>query len=319
VDSLKVENDQLEAQNAILEEANETFDDQLAGLEGQVETLQSTVSNLTLANEGLKEQVFKLELANSELSNLTASLNATNMELEARIENLTAVNDGLVESNEALTNQTAELQTTLNELILEFDAAYETVVELQDEVGSLQEENNRLGNLTESLGTILSFLEETNQDANLTVDQLTDQLEQQITNNRVLVLENLQNTMIQRTQTWNCDYINTFSGASFVQDYNVPIESGSYDSVLDYVESRVLTNLCLDRADFELYLSINFMPNGDGLTSSELISGVSMYSSDALNHYFPDSGEAGVTPEEWAEAAYDCANLPPERQYQSMI
>ena len=319
IDELKVENDNLETQNAILEEANETFDDRLAELQDQNDVLQGTVNNLTLANEQLKERAFKLELLNSNLANQTLALNTTNIELTARVENLTAVNDGLEEANAALTNQTDELQTTLNELVLEFNAAYKTVVELQDETAMLQEENNRLDNLTESLGTILSFLEETNQNANVTVEQLAGQLEEQITNNRVLVLENLQNTLTQRTQTWNCDYINAFSGASFVQDYTVPIESGSYDAVMDYVESRVLNDLCLDRADFELYLSINFMPNGDGLTSNELISGVSMYSTAALDHYFPDSGEAGVTPEEWAEAEYDCANIPPERQYRSMI
>jgi hypothetical protein len=202
---------------------------------------------------------------------------------------------------------------------LEFDAAYETVVELQDEIAILREENDRLTNLTSSLGTILSFLEETNQDADVTVDQLAGQLQEQITNSRRLVMENLQNTLIQRTQTWNCDYVNAFSGSSFAQDFSVPIPSGSYDAVMDYVETRVLQDLCLDRSDFELYLSVNFMPNGDGLTSNELISGVSMYTIDALDHYFPDSGEDGVTEEEWAEAEYDCSNLSTDRQYRSTI
>ena len=38
----------------------------------------------------------------------------------------------------------------------------------------LQQENDRLTNLTEALATILSFLEETNQDADLTVDRAGD-------------------------------------------------------------------------------------------------------------------------------------------------
>lgn len=319
VTDLQVENDKLETQNAILAEANDAFGNQTAELQEQIDILQSTVSNLTLANEALKEEATNLALLNEELANMTVALNETNAELTAQVDNLTAVNEELVESNEALTNQTQELQATLGELVLEFDEAYETVVELQDEAAILREENDRLSNLTENLATILSFLEETNQDADLTVDQLASQLEEQITNNRRLVLENLQNTLTQRTQTWNCDYVSAFSGSDFAADANIAIPSGSYDSVMDYVETRVLTDLCLDRSDFELYLSVNFMPNGDGLTSSELVSGVSMYTSDALDHYFPDSGEGGVTPEEWAEASYDCSNLPGELKYTSSI
>ena len=53
---------------------------------------------------------------------------------KTQVENLTAVNEELVQSNEALTNQTNELQTSLGELVGEFNQAYETVVELQDEV-----------------------------------------------------------------------------------------------------------------------------------------------------------------------------------------
>lgn len=316
VTELSVQNDQLATQNAILEDQNAIFDNQTTILQDQIDEMQGFIGNLTLENEAIKEQAAELELENEKLTNLTQTLNATNMELEAQVENLTSVNDELVQSNEALTNQTNQLQSSLEELVVEFNVAYETVVELQDEVSLLQQENDRLANLTEALSTILSFLEETNQDANLTVDQLATQLETQITNNRVLVLENLENTLTQRVQSWNCDYTNEFAGSSFEQDYNEPIPSGSYDQVMDYVESRVLTDLCLDRADFELYLSVNFMPNGDGLTSNELISGVSMYTTDALNYYFPDAGETGVTPEEWAEALYDCSNLPPERQYQ---
>ena len=316
VSELQVENDKLETQNAILADANGTFGNQTADLQKEIDYQKGIVSNLTLENEVLKEEVFNLEVLNGELTNLTQSLNETNIELAARADNLTAVNNELVESNEALRNQTEVLQANLGELVLEFDAAYENLVELQDEVAVLQEENDRLGNLTESLGAILSFLEETNQDADLTVDQLASQLEEQITNSRRLVLENLQNTMKQRTQSWNCDYINEFAGSSFTQDYNVPIPGGDYDSVMDFVESRVLTDLCLDRSAFELYLSVNFMPSGDGLTSNELISGMALYTSAALNYYFPDSVETGLAPEEWAEASYDCSNLPTERQYE---
>jgi len=315
VSELQVENDKLETQNAILADANDTFGNKTAVLQEQVDILQSTISNLTLANEFLSEEALNLKLLNDELTNLTESLRENATALAERAENLTAVNDDLVDANEVLTNQTDALQANLGELVLEFDAAYETVVELQDEVAVLEDENNRLGNLTESLGTILTFLEETNQNADVTVEQLASQLEEQITNSRRLVLENLQNTLAQRTQSWNCDYINAFAGTSFAEDYSIRIPSGNYDSVIDYVENRVLTDLCLDRSDFELYLSVNFMPNGDGLTSNELISGVSMYTSGALNYYFPDANEAGVTPEEWAEAFYACANLPANRQY----
>ena len=72
---------------------------------------------------------------------------------------------------------------------------------------------------------------------------------------------------------------------------------------------QILDEMCASRSDFEAYLGQQY--NYAFLTSNQLYQGVATYTTNIFNYYFPDPGQSGITPEQWAEADYNCANLPP--------
>jgi hypothetical protein len=74
------------------------------------------------------------------------------------------------------------------------------------------------------------------------------------------------------------------------------------------VDQRVLSELCLDVSDFELYLN-EANANSDGITSFGLIRGVLLYTTQALDYYFPEKDETGLTLAGWSQASFTCDNL----------
>jgi uncharacterized phage infection (PIP) family protein YhgE len=314
-----VVNDELKQNNSLLEAESKSLSGLVGGLKNETAFLEAQVDNLIVEIETCKEAVIELQQVNASDVKSSRSLNQTNAELVDLVQTLNATNTELEESNKALTNQTNLLQDQLSTLLKDFNEVSATALESQDEVTRLEEEKSQWEALTQSRGTIDSFLDETSHGVVLTYPQLMDQLEEQIINDRRLVLGQLQNTLLQRTQLWSCDFRNAFSGATFVQSFNEPIGSANYESVMTYVRNRVLTDLCADRNDVENYLTINYAQNGViplvEITSNQLIEGVSNYSREVLNYYFPTGEETGLTPQDWADALYTCDNLPPEKQF----
>jgi hypothetical protein len=304
VDRLQIQNEELQS---LILKLNSTIDD----LSGELD-----MDTLSVENEKLKQSNLLLEEENEALSSLVDELQNQTDFLQATFGNLTVENEELKET-------VLELQQANEVAVNLTQSLNETNTELAELVETLNATNIELENLTQSLGTIVSFLDETSQGSDLTYEQLMGQLEEQITINRRLVLGQLQNTFLQRTQLWSCDYRNTFSGATFVESFNEPVGSANYESVMSYVQNSVLTDLCLNRTDFETYLTIDFAQNGVvspvEITSNQLTEGVSNYTGDVLNYYFPTGDETGLTPQDWADASYTCVNLPADKQFMFVI
>ena len=72
------------------------------------------------------------------------------------------------------------------------------------------------------------------------------------------------------------------------------------------MNNRVLSELCLDAADFDIFLESTY---SSSLTVNQLYQGVALYTDKAMQYYFPGPRESGLTQEEWATAGYDCENL----------
>ena len=51
------------------------------------------------------------------------------------------------------------------------------------------------------------------------------------------------------------------------------------------------------------------------VTVEELTAGVNQYTTLALNHYYPDPAEEGLSPDDWADASYACAFLLPDQTF----
>jgi hypothetical protein len=136
-------------------------------------------------------------------------------------------------------------------------------------------------------------------------------------------------------QNWDCDYRDVFRLQTFGNDFNLVIPTTSMPDVFDYVDTRILSVLCLDSTDFESYLRGIYPPPSAGtdtvvITTFELIRGVQLYTDLALQYMFSiaavdDSGEAATDPvaqrqsslslEEWKDANFQCDRLQRPFQY----
>ena len=153
--------------------------------------------------------------------------------------------------------------------------------------------------MNSGLGILVSFLNETAGD---------------ITAYRVLVLETMQGLYMQRVTGWDCDFRSYFLTKPFATDRSAPIGQENYSDVLEYVDERVLSELCLSRSDFEGYLKAEYIQGGL-LTTNQLMKGVAAYTSNAIDYYFPDDNDTGLTSLDWSEAGYKCENLPPDQMF----
>jgi hypothetical protein len=117
-------------------------------------------------------------------------------------------------------------------------------------------------------------------------------------------------------QNWDCDYRDVFREESFGADFAAPIDLQSQlPEVLDYVEGRVLSGLCLDVTNFFTFLNAEY-PNGV-ITSNRLIRSVLLYSELAFDYYFPDQyavevqqeSDSGIPLDAWVKATFQCQNL----------
>lgn len=91
------------------------------------------------------------------------------------------------------------------------------------------------------------------------------------------------------------------------------IPGNRYNDVIDFVDERVLTELCLNRQDFVTFFEQRYI--GQDLTVNGLVASVQRYTFDALEFYFPEEGEQGLSESEWASASYNCENLPQDLKY----
>lgn len=153
-------------------------------------------------------------------------------ELERQVDRLA----GEVDRFEILNNQ---LNQTVGELQVINQELNHTATRLETSVDELERENDRLETLNNNLEDIVGFLNETTAEIGETLDDVTAYLAEQITVNRVIVLETLENTYQQDMQNWDCAFRDIFRDRHFVADENIPIGMSDIPAVLDYVEDRV--------------------------------------------------------------------------------
>jgi len=294
---------ELQVQNGILAANNDEYE----ALNGQ---LNASLAELREQNAFLAEQV-------DIYAGLNQDLNATAYHLEEQVDRLEGEVDELTLQNDRLEALVGSFSTETEHLSELGDLLQDNVDRLEDKIEDLMVENDRLEGLVADLQTVADFLDDAAQNLNESFDEVTAFLAEQISTNRFLVVENLQNTYHQRVANWDCALRDRFALEDFTRDGNMPIPDDIFPVVMLYVEERVLSDLCLDTSDFELYMSNRY--NGEDITVNRLTTSVQRYTWDALDHYFPEADEDGVAPEAWAAAAYECGNLSPENQYFTMV
>jgi len=319
---------------------------QIQDLHKQVQKLSNQIDRLTVENNRyqklnnelnataahLQELNQHLNASVVELEGITGDLNQTNLELSARVTELAAENDHyallnhqlndtatnladqvgffqaavtkLVLENGSLSNLTGALHDVTSQLGNLTSSQNKTLTQLYDVMNGLTTQNDRLQTLNNNLVTVVSFLNETSLGLGNSLQHITQFLSSQIVANQVLVAQSLQNSYDQRLANWDCGYRDYFSGKPFVSNYTVIIKN--LTMVVDYVDTRLLADICLNKTDFEDYLTQQY-PNG--VNSYRLTRGVNDYTTAALDYYFPQSGQVGLAPQAWANASYNCQNL----------
>jgi len=338
---------------ALTEQVKE-LETQVDRLETAVSDLSAEVDRYKEQNEKLEEnleefaeQNEKLQLSNALYAKLTKSLNTTVHELEEQNEILTESNEEYERLNDELNETASALESEVDDLEGAIDDIGETVLEAARLNDDLFDENvvleglngtltskvdtingvildmngeiDRLEETVDDLESILGFLEDAADEVDESVEEIAAFLADQIEKNENLLVENLQNTLIQTATGWVCSFQSFFANAAFIENPDTPIGAADYPEVLLYIERNVLEPLCLDVVDFESFLAAD---NGLStppveVTVNQLISSVSEYTTSALNYYFPDEGEEGLTNEDWEAAQYDCSNLPDELKFEA--
>ena len=304
VDRLELENDRYESLNDYLNSTVIRFQEVNEDLNMTAIRLEDVAGDLNVTNQELLERIEDLAEENFEYAQLNADLNVTATQLGDQVTIFQSALDKMVLENEILSNTTDYLESLadyLGNMTADQNAA---LIELQDAVANLQSESNRLGELNMDLFIIVSFLNDTSSGMDASLREITTFLADQIIANQALVLASLENTYRQRIAIWDCDYRDIFREETFGNDFTDPITD--VDAVLSYVDERVFSELCLHAIDFEMYLSDRYP---SGLNSFQLIRSVLIYTTEALDFYFPESDELGLTAQEWADAAFSCNSL----------
>jgi hypothetical protein len=304
VDRLSAENDRYQTLNNKLNQTVAEFRDLNQDLNDTVTELEDISYGLNSTKLELIQRVRELTAENENYSQMNRELNNTAARLAQEVDFFEVALTKLVLENGALSNLTGSLEGLTTELGTLTEEQNKTLFGLYNVLNGLTSENERLESLNNDLVKVVGFLNETSVGLDTSLQQVTDFLVGQITANQVLVLASLENTYRQKVQTWDCDYRDHFVEESFGQDFNVLISNVT--QVVDYVNERVLSEICLDKLDFQQYLRAAFP---EGLNSFRLIRGVNDYTLSALNYYFPQANQTGVSPDDWANASYDCQKL----------
>jgi len=252
---------------------------EIPGLQAQIDRLEGEVDRLASENNRYEVLNDELNVTVGELKGINIALNGTANRLE--------------ETSQELGFKVADL-------------------EQQNQV--FEEQNGKLSKTVDDLVLISDFLNETSEGLNDSLEQISAFLADQIASNQAILLNTLENTYRQRKDGWNCDYNSVFGGRTYTLNFNAEIPSTEFNSIMDYASNRVLDELCFDRNDFTAFLE---RPEYAPLTTNRLNAAMTIYTERALDWYFPEANENGLTHEDWSAAAFDCENLGATQRFSS--
>eukprot|EP00980_Cylindrotheca_fusiformis_P025717 scaffold14511_cov93-Cylindrotheca_fusiformis.AAC.3 len=278
-------------------------------LEAEIDRLVAANEEYKKQNEELNETIADLSDQNTELANQNQILKNLNKDLNATIDRLDGEvqNDQLATEIDRLEDKTDDLESVNGEL-------KENVADLQDEVKQFSGKVEELQKYNEQLENIVSFVNETGSFVNQTMDSVSEYLSDQIVAYRSVATETLQNTFIQRASLWDCAYRDHFGDEVFATNDNLPIPANKFNEVLNYVDNRVLDELCLSLNDFQGFLEVKF--DDPIYTTQHIVSGIASYTYLAFDYYFPDAGDTkGLSEADWALAGYQCQRLPASKRF----
>lgn len=278
--------------------------------------LKDWTKNINATIEEYKEQNEILKTENGKFEEYTKTLNNT-------VDTLVAELAKSVEAEQQLRNTVQdyeELKQTLNAEILHLvnhtNDLNETVMELNHATALYEEQNQKLSSLNEDLNSVVGFLQVEVDGVHSSYESLVGTLADTILRKEVLAEIALKERIRKDISGWECGFTAAFANEDFGKDGEVAIGYSSYDTVMNYINDRILSDVCVQRGNFELYLSSEILLPGQKkweINRNDLVNGVNLYLTEVLNHYFP--GEGGSDKIDWNTADYDCRNLAYEDRF----
>jgi len=277
------------------------LNEELDRFEGEVDRLEQRNNIYMEKNKQLETASKELNTSVGELTAQVNDLDMINKDLNTSVVELTAQLDDVDTKNKDLNSSVVTLTAQLDDLDTINKDLNSSIVELNTQVGKLEKINT-------DLKSVAGFLNDTAGQIGQTFEEISEYLANQIEANKVLVLGSIENAMKQRAVGWDCNYGNLFGSREWGTNFSADISAQDWEEVVAYVNENVLEELCLSQSDFEAFVKANsdLWPKW---TSQNLIAAVAVYTTDALDWYFPEQGETGLTHADWAAASYDCQKL----------
>lgn len=311
VDRLETENDRFALQNDILTANNAEYALQNSQLEARNQEYKALNVALNISLENYRFLNLQLHQENEHYKNLNDQLNQTVLLFSSEVSSLQDVRDNLTSSVWSFQNLTSTLHLEVGSISQKNIVLNHTIAALQDIKESLEINNEYYRQLNANLSTVVSFLNATSNFIGGTFDSIVSYLSSTIIVNRNLVLNQLYLTMRQIVNNWRCGITDTFL-EPWVDDTSTPIGIDSYLDVLNFINTTVFSQLCISLSDFELFLGNRyaFLKSPSDISLSQLSSGLNVYTTATLKHYFPGEGQKGLTAVSWDQANFKCTNLP---------
>ena len=317
VNRLEVQRKRLQVENDRFETSNDILNASIARFRRQNEILRETSAFLNASVYELEAQIDELEIVNDELRNITDDIGAQNDILDA--------------TNQLLADDVAELRDYVTDL----DARYEELIVIQRDLESnvtfFEQENDQLNKMALELEQLQLVAEQENDElqANLIeLDTITtwlnasvqgtdeelavaaNDLSASIAENRFFGIEATHLEYQDFLHGWDCLmsdlYPPQFSNPTAL------IDAAPLADMLNYMstDTGLVTLICLDDADYRLYLDTRFDTTTPNITTRQYVLGTNAYGLAALAYMFPnDPANGGLSPADWEAADYNCDNI----------
>ncbi|GFH47528.1 hypothetical protein CTEN210_04003 [Chaetoceros tenuissimus] len=334
----------LDQENAKLQSIVDKLEDQVILLSNETDRLEEINADLIQTTADLTNTVESLSNVNSELEQAMSNQEDISDGLETAVTNAIAVNDNLVTSILTLESRIGtlskvndDLQSSARDLDTRKDF-YNGIVgdihssnvelslqinELEEQLEEVERQNSELASNNEDLFSIVTFLNQAGIDLGTSVSNVQDYLVEEIQENTALVLYDLKMYYQNIYFYWMCatSFEDKFQEYEWMTDKNMAIGENYYSAVLEFIDVNVFHQLCINKADFERFVSEDDFIGYQGpfppvqVSVNTLISGVERYSTKLIEFYFPPEGSTGLTQTDWKNAMYECANIPTLKRY----
>mmetsp|Transcript_10444 Transcript_10444/g.23423 ORF Transcript_10444/g.23423 Transcript_10444/m.23423 type:complete len:610 (+) Transcript_10444:238-2067(+) len=326
VDRLEDENDRFEQLNDRLEEENSVFASEIVKFNNTnalYAELNVELAELTDDNERLN---YMLDASNVKYQQLNQELSQTKDSLNKQVNALSTENTKLSETVTAYTKQNKVLAGQVDRLETINGDMAEQMEGLNNSVANLSRENGRLSKLNDDLRVIVTFLDETAGSLKDSYEDVVRSIANQISAGRAIWTTTTKNIYRSRTNNMVCDIQSRFSGQPFIVDATLPIGEANYPEVMSYVDEHFLSELCLSRDEFELFLAesvgseISDTDTLSNIALEDLVKAMMRFNSMVMDYYFPrDTSQVdsntSLNMTDWSGANYQCENIPREKRF----